>query len=208
MHFLVMIPPPSLCFKQSITLGCVGEYVHITNALDPLAWPQPLYRTLSIYNCFMLWICFLLALDFMVDFQLDLELHVFQKFWSIPLPNPPKVAQKLLPPNAVACIPPFVQFVERGINWFHENISSRLHDHSFSSIIFDMDSNSCHMCLRSCASSRGGCMIFCSSNCSILLFGLRCFLFFFLLRIRLGLPHCLPHPLALRLIHCICGQPL
>jgi hypothetical protein len=39
------------------------------------------------------------------------------------------------------------------------------------------------------------------------LFDFRCF-FFFWLHIRLGLPHCLPHPLALRLIHCICGQPL
>jgi hypothetical protein len=56
----------------------------------------------------MLRICFLFVLDLMVDFLLDLELHVFQKFWSIPLRNPPKVAQKLLTPNVVACIPPFV----------------------------------------------------------------------------------------------------
>jgi hypothetical protein len=33
---------------------------------------------------------------------------------------------------------PFYKFVKRGIDWFHDNISNILHNHSFSNIIFNM----------------------------------------------------------------------
>ncbi len=40
--------------------------------------------------------------------------------------------------NIVTCIPLFMQFVERGLNCFQESISNKLHNHFFSSIIFNM----------------------------------------------------------------------
>jgi hypothetical protein len=53
-----------------------------------------------------------------------------------------RLSWKFLPLIAITCLPPLEQLVERGANRLQEIISKRLHDHLFSSIIFDMSSDS------------------------------------------------------------------
>jgi hypothetical protein len=61
-----------------------------------------------------------------------------------------RMVQKLLPLDIMACVPPFMWFVEKGFNRFQKSISNRLHDHSFSSIISNMATNSHYTCLKPC----------------------------------------------------------
>ncbi len=102
----------------------------------------------------------------------------------------------------VACVPLFGQFVKKGINWLQENISKKLHDHSFSNIISKMIFNFHHTHLKSCVGPRVSTWLF--VHLVILSFHLALDVFCSMLCIRLGLPH----PLTLGLIHYICGQPL
>jgi hypothetical protein len=101
-----------------------------------------------------------------------------------------------------ACIPPFMQFVERGLDQFQENIYNILHDHFFFSIIFDMVFYLHCACLRSCVGLGTSAWLF--TYPFIQPFCLPFDVFSFALRIKLGLPH----PLALKVTHCICGEPL
>jgi hypothetical protein len=50
-----------------------------------------------------------------------------------------------LPLDVVACVPPFAQFVEKGVNQLQDSILDRLHDLFFSNIIFNMVFNSCRV---------------------------------------------------------------
>jgi hypothetical protein len=56
----------------------------------------------------------------------------------------------------VVCISPFEKLAKRGENQLQENISKRLHDHFFSSIIFYFLSNSHQVHLRSCVGLGAG----------------------------------------------------
>ncbi len=49
-----------------------------------------------------------------------------------------KLTCKFFPLMAAWCVFPFELLVEKGANWFKENISKKLYYHSFSSIIFDL----------------------------------------------------------------------
>jgi hypothetical protein len=55
-------------------------------------------------------------------------------------------------------------FTKRGLNQLQENISNKLHDHSFFNIIFDMAFDSHHARLRSCASLGMGASLFIRPN--------------------------------------------
>ncbi len=113
-----------------------------------------------------------------------------------------KFTQKLFPLDVVACVPLFGQFAKKGVDWFQENISNKLHDHSFSNIISKMISNSHHAHLKSCVGPRANDdFLF---TWSFFLFILALDVFCSMLYTSLGLPH----PLTLGLIHYICGQPL
>ncbi len=97
----------------------------------------------------------------------------------------------------------FGQFVKKGIDWFQENISNKLHDHSFSDIISKMILNSHHAHIEIlCAGPRVCAWLF--AHLVILSFHLAFNFFYSVLHIRLGVPH----PLTLGLIHYICGQTL
>jgi hypothetical protein len=102
----------------------------------------------------------------------------------------------------VACVPLFGQFVKKGVDWFQKNISNKLHDHYFSNIISKMILNSHHVHLKSCVGPSVNAWLF--VHLVILSFHLALDVFYFVSCIRLGLPH----PLTLKLIHYICGQPL
>jgi hypothetical protein len=52
-----------------------------------------------------------------------------------------KLFWELFPLVATTCLAPLEQLVERGANPLQEKNSKRLHNHSFSSIIFDMSSD-------------------------------------------------------------------
>ncbi len=83
-----------------------------------------------------------------------------------------------------------------------EHFKDRLHDHSFSNIIFYMTFDSHCACLRSCVGTGMGAWLF---ACLVIpFFHLASNAFSFALRIRVGLPH----PLAIKVTHCICGRPL
>jgi len=101
-----------------------------------------------------------------------------------------------------ACVPPFMQFVEKGLDQLRENIYNKLHDHFFFNIIFDMVFYLHFACLRSCVGLGASVWLFAYP------FIQPCCLpfdvFSFALHIKLGLPH----PLALKVMHCICGKPL
>lgn len=47
-----------------------------------------------------------------------------QQIWSIPPPNPFFVSIKILSPDVVTCVLPFVQFIKRGSHWLQESIST------------------------------------------------------------------------------------
>jgi hypothetical protein len=109
---------------------------------------------------------------------------------------------ELLPLIVIACLPLFEQLIERGANRFQKTILERLHDHSFSSIISNMFSNSHWACLRSYARPSMGAWLF---TCPII----PCFhfpsnVFSYMLQTKLSLPH----PLDLGMTHYIYGQPL
>ncbi len=52
-------------------------------------------------------------------------------------PNPVKVDANSFFLDVATCVTFFVYFVERRVNRFQNNISNKLHNHSFSNIIFD-----------------------------------------------------------------------
>lgn len=82
-----------------------------------------------------------------------------------------RLVWELLPTVVVSC---FDRLAKKGVDWFHENISKRLHTHSLFSILSNlpMDSHSSH--LRSCPGLRVGAQLF---PCLIVLFffGFKCF---------------------------------
>lgn len=104
-------------------------------------------------------------------------------------------------PQYVACVIIFIQFVERGSNRILKIISNNLHNHSFFSIIYNMVSN-CIMQAWGLAYARHEMHEF--SHPIISHFCLDSEVFSFVLHIKLVLPH----PLVLKVTHCICGQPL
>jgi hypothetical protein len=92
--------------------------------------------------------------------------------------------------------------LQRGEHIEFKRLSKRLHNHSFFNIIFDMPFYSHWVCLRSCAGPGAGAWLF---ACLIIpCFHLLLDVFSFVLQTILSLPH----PLALDLTHCICGQSL
>jgi len=93
------------------------------------------------------------------------------------------------------------QLVEKGIDWLHENILESLHVYFFSRILFYLHLDSHHTHLKSCAWSKVGAWL---SPHQIIFFCLALNVFSSIVRTKLGLPH----PLALGLSNCICGQPL
>jgi hypothetical protein len=96
---------------------------------------------------------------------------------------------------------PFEQLVERWTNWFQESALERLHEHSFFGIIF-VYLLICIECTWNLMWGQlwvHGCLLV---KWSFFLLFLE--VFSIALCIRLALPH----PLALGLSHCICGQPL
>jgi len=113
-----------------------------------------------------------------------------------------RLVQKLLPMVATLWVPPFEQLVEKGVHQFQENISKQLHDHSFSSIFFDLFWDSHHACLSSCIGLEMGTWLF--THPIIIFSHLSSNVVFFAKHTMLGLPH----SLALGLSHCIFGQPL
>jgi hypothetical protein len=60
----------------------------------------------------------------------------------------------------MACVPPFMWFVKRGLNRFQDIISNRLQDHFFSNIISNMAINSHYTCFEVLHGLGGGCLIF------------------------------------------------
>jgi len=109
---------------------------------------------------------------------------------------------QLLPPIATTCLPPFEQLIERGANQLQKTILERLHNHSFSSIIFNMSSNSHWACLRSYARPSMGAWLF--TRPIIPCFHFPSNVFSYMLQTKLSLPH----PLDLGMTHYIYGQPL
>lgn len=110
-----------------------------------------------------------------------------------------RLVWELLPTVVVSC---FDRLAKKGVDWFHENISKRLHTHSLFSILSNLPMDSHHSHLRSCPGLRVGVQLF---PCLIVpFFFLALNVFSSMMRTNLGLPH----PLALGLSHCIYGQPL
>jgi hypothetical protein len=127
----------------------------------------------------------------------SIRLEVIGASNSDPLPFQThlKLVGKLLPLDVVTCVPPFIQFIERGLYWFQKSILNRLYNHSFSSIISNMLFDLQCACLKSCAWLFAHLLIppFClTSN-----------IFLFALCTKLGLPH----PLTFLVTHCIYDQP-
>ncbi len=112
------------------------------------------------------------------------------------------MVQELFPPNMVACVPPFMQFAKKGLNWLQQSILNKLHDHSFSNIIFDMAFDLHHGHLRSCAGPRASVWFF--VHLIIPPFYLPFDVFSYILCTRLGIPN----PLIFKMTHCICDQRL
>jgi hypothetical protein len=77
-----------------------------------------------------------------------------------------------------------------------------LHDHSFSNIIFDVAFDLHHAHLKSYANPGASAWLFVRLVIPPLCLPFD--IFSFALRTRLGFPH----PLAFKVTHCICGQPL
>ncbi len=106
-----------------------------------------------------------------------------------------KLVGKLLPPNVMTCVPPFMQIVERRLDRFQKNILNRLYNHSFFSIIFNMSFDSQCACLKSC--------VWLFACLFIPPFCLTSNIFLFALCTTFGLPHLL----TFKVTHCIYDQP-
>jgi hypothetical protein len=83
-----MILPPSLCFGQNITLRCVGEYVHTTNALDPLGLALASLKNIDNFQTFYVMDlsspCFGLYGGFLAQFGIACVSKVLVHFSSKP----------------------------------------------------------------------------------------------------------------------------
>jgi len=113
-----------------------------------------------------------------------------------------KLAWELFPLDVMACIIPFMQFVKKGLDWLQENIFDKLHNYSFFNIISNIAFNSHYACLRSCEGPKVGAWLF---VCLIVPpFHLPSNVFTYTLHTKLGFPHFL----ALKVTHCLYGQPL
>ncbi len=80
-----------------------------------------------------------------------LEVIGASNFHPLPFQAHLKLVGKLFPPNVMTCVPPFMQFVERGLDRLQKNILNRLYNHSLSFIISNMPFDLQCACLRSCA---------------------------------------------------------
>jgi len=110
---------------------------------------------------------------------------------------------EFLPLDVMTCAFLFMQFVDRGSYWLQESISdinctTIISPKSFLKWLFDLHRTH----LRSCVSSRAIAWLF--VKLVIPPFCLVSYVFSFVLCTKLGLPH----PLALGVTHCICGEPL
>ncbi len=112
-----------------------------------------------------------------------------------------KLVRKLFPPRAITCVPPFEQLIEKGANCLQKNISEGLHDHSFTSILSNLPSDSHQICQRSCAWLNVGTWLL--IHPIIPFFHLLSHVFS--IALRTGLGH--SHPLVLWVPHYICNQP-
>jgi len=61
-----------------------------------------------------------------------------------------KSTQEFLLSWATTCVPPFKQLVEKKTDHLKKNILERLHDHSFTSILFYLPFDSHQSCLKLC----------------------------------------------------------
>jgi hypothetical protein len=95
------------------------------------------------------------------------------------------------------CLPLFEQLVYRGVDCFQENISKRLHNHSFINIISNLPSNLHWVCLRLYVGLNVGIRL--SIHPITLFFHLASNVFSTTLCIGLGLSH----PLVLKVSHCM-----
>jgi len=89
-------------------------------------------------------------------------------------------------PLEVACVPPFGQFVNRGVNSLQENILDKFHDNFFFNIISNMAFESHHVRLMSYVSSWVSAWFF--AHTIFFFFCLALDVFSFALRTKLGLP--------------------
>lgn len=104
-------------------------------------------------------------------------------------------------PKCGALHSPFCAICKKG-NQFQESILCKLHEHSFSNIIYNMASNSYHMWLRFYVGLGAHIYFF---ACQVIpSFCLVSNVFSFVLCTNLGLPH----PLAIGFIQCICDYGL
>jgi hypothetical protein len=106
--------------------------------------------------------------------------------------------KELLPLGVVTSVSPFKQLVERGVDQLQENISNRLHNHSFTNIHSNLPFDLHQTHLRSCVG------IWLLACLIILFFHLALNVFSTTLCTRLGFSH----PLVLGVSHWICNQPL
>jgi len=116
-----------------------------------------------------------------------------------------KLVWERLPLGVVPCVPLFEQLAKRGIDCLKENISKRLHDHSFTNIISNLPSNSHWACLKSCAGLSVGTWLLTRPIITFSCVTLD--VFSTVLRTRLGFSL----PLVLKVSHYICnphGDPL
>jgi hypothetical protein len=110
--------------------------------------------------------------------------------------------RKLVRLKVVTCVPPFEQLVAKGANCFQNNISKRLHNHSFIIIFFCLLFYSHQMHLKLCARQNARAWLL---TCPIIIFfHLLSNVFSTSLHARLSLSH----PLVLGVSQYICSQPL
>jgi hypothetical protein len=70
-------------------------------------------------------------------------------FGPLPFQAHLTLAREFFSLDIVPWVPPFMHFIEKGLDQFLKNISNKLHDHSFFNIISDMASNLHCACLKS-----------------------------------------------------------
>jgi hypothetical protein len=133
---------------------------------------------ISIYLENWVFIALIIGIKFLFNYHFfSLEMIGINSFDLLMLQAHLRLAWEFLPLE-VACVPPFGQFVNKGVNSLQENILDKFHDNFFSNIIFNMASESHHVHLMSYASSWVSAWFFVHSIFFLFSFGLRCFLLY------------------------------
>lgn len=131
-------------------------------------------------------VAIVIATKFLYDHQpFLLEAIGVSNYGLFPIQAHLKSAWELFFLDVVTCVPPFTQFIEKGVYQLQENISNKLHNHSFLSIISYMVSHC--MCLRSYVGLGLGAWLF--AHPIIPSFCLTQYVFSFVLHTKLNLPH-------------------